>query len=158
MGAAQSGLLVAGYLIVLAAVFVSVVARYFFTPIYGMDELTGASAIWLYAIGGGYAAFKRVHIKAEVIQLIVKDDRLLNRIEILASGTGVVICSFLAKWAHMLVTTSMRTQEILPATGYPAVWFQSGIFVGAILMAAYFLAQAVDLTISEKSNGLERRG
>ena len=74
-------------IIVICTVSIEVVTRYLFqAPIWGMEEITGHTAVWLYMIGAAYGTYDRSHIMAEFIHLIVNNPRILNIFRLIAAA------------------------------------------------------------------------
>lgn len=149
----QKLLLILVTIIVVCTVSIEVVARYLFqAPIWGMEEITGHTAVWLYMIGASYGTYDRSHIMAEFIHLIVKNQRILDIFRILAASISVVICSFMTTWSYKYVNWSLTRHETTPALHLPTVYFQISILISSLLMALYFAVELVDLIRSAYSH------
>ena len=127
--------------------FTQVVARYVFeTPIWGMDEVTGHTAVWLYLIGAAYGTYDRSQIKAEFAHLVVKNPRTLAIIKATATGIAAVMASYMTVWSYGYIHWSITQHEVLPTLQWPTVYFQFPILLAAILMVIYFIVETVELS------------
>lgn len=130
------------------SMLLQVVARYIFEiSISGLDEMTGHTAVWMYLMGAAYGSFERTQIKAEMIHLFVKNDRLLNIIRSLATAIGAVVAGYMVHWSFGYVRWSILKHEVTPTLQVPTVFFQVAILVGALIMTVYFLREAFDLAL-----------
>jgi TRAP-type C4-dicarboxylate transport system permease small subunit len=126
--------------------FLQVITRYVFEiSISGLDELTGHTAVWLYLMGAAYGTYDRSHIKADMMHLFIKNQRILNGIRALSTAVAVVISSYMTVWSYGYVKWSILKHEVTPTLQIPTVWFQISILVGAALMVIYFFVEFLDL-------------
>lgn len=123
-----------------------VIARYVFeVAISGLDEITGHTAVWLYLMGAAYGSFDRSQIKAEMIHLIIKNQRILNCVRAISTLIGAVVAGYMVTWSYGYVRWSILKHEVTPTLQTPTVVFQIAILIGAILMVYYFIREALDL-------------
>lgn len=125
---------------------VQVIARYVFeVSISGLDEMTGHTAVWMYLMGAAYGSFDRSQIKAEMVHLVVKNQRILSAIRALATAIGAIVAGYMAVWSFGYVRWSIVKHEVTPTLQVPTVVFQISILIGAVLMVFYFIREALDL-------------
>lgn len=130
------------------SMLLQVVARYIFEiSISGLDEMTGHTAVWMYLMGAAYGSFERTQIKAEMIHLFIRNDRLLNAVRSLATAIAAVVAGYMVHWSYGYVRWSIVKNEVTPTLQVPTVYFQVAILIGAIVMMAYFLREAFDLAL-----------
>lgn len=142
----QKAIIIAVSVMVTCSMFIEVVARYFFsTCIFGLEELTGLTAVWLYLIGASYGSYDRSQIKAEFIHLFIKNERRLCMLRVLAVAVAVVVSCYLINWSIGYIYWSVTKHEITPTLQIPTVIFQIPILIGAILMAVYFFVEMLEL-------------
>lgn len=123
-----------------------VIARYIFeVAISGLDEITGHTAVWLYLMGAAYGSYDRSQIKAEMAHLVIKNQRVLNGVRALSTIIGAVVAGYMVTWSYGYVHWSILKREVTPTLQTPTVIFQIAILIGAILMAFYFIREALDL-------------
>ncbi len=131
---------------VICTMFAQVVSRYVFeAPIWGLDELTGHIAVWLYLIGSAHGSYERSHIKAEFLHIFIKNQRLLSIVRTLASALAVMVSCYMIVWSMDYVHWSITKHEVTPTLQIPTVVFQISILISAILMAVYFFVEMLEL-------------
>ena len=125
--------------------FLQVIARYVFEiSITGLDELTGHTAVWLYLMGAAYGTYDRSHIKADVVHLFIKNQRILHAIRTLSTSIALVVVCYMTVWSFGYIKWSIMKHEITPTLQIPTVIFQSSILIGAALMVLYFFAELIE--------------
>jgi TRAP-type C4-dicarboxylate transport system permease small subunit len=123
-----------------------VVARYIFEiAISGLDEITGHTAVWLYLMGAAYGSLDRTQIKAEMVHLVIKNQRILNAVRALACAVAVVVSGYMVSWSYGYIHWSMIKKEVTPTLQVPTVIFQVAILVGALFMIFYFVRETIEL-------------
>jgi TRAP-type C4-dicarboxylate transport system permease small subunit len=135
-----------------------VIARYVFeAAISGLDEITGHTAVWLYLMGAAYGSFDRSQIKAEMIHLVIKNQRILNGVRAISTLIGAVVAGYMATWSYGYVKWSILKHEVTPTLQTPTVIFQIAILIGAILMVYYFIREALELLRQAVGNGQKEK-
>lgn len=143
----QKTIAVIVFFILTAAMFAEVVARYFIGQgFFAAEDFIGYTAVWLYFIGAALATRERTQIKADIINLIFKSQRVLNICRAAVAAYSVVVASVLTWWSYVFVRLSISRHEKTPVYNVPFVYFQSAILVGSVLMALYFLTELIDHT------------
>lgn len=123
-----------------------VVARYVFEiAISGLDEITGHTAVWLYLMGAAYGSFDRTQIKAEMVHLVIKNERILSAVRAGACAIAVVVSGYMVKWSYGYIHWSLVKKEVTPTLQVPTVIFQAAILVGAVFMIFYFIRETLEL-------------
>ena len=132
-------------IIVVTAMTLQVCGRYFIPlPINGLDEFTGHTAVWFYMLGAAYSASKSDHIKADMLEVFHVPVKAQHIISIFASIVSIVISGFMIAWSYRYVQWSVAGNEVTPGLRIPAVYFQSAILVGAVLLFIYFIKELVN--------------
>lgn len=141
------------FMLLVMAMMLELLVRFFLKQsIFGLSDFIGFSSVWLYAIGASFASYERSHIKAEFINVIVKSNRIRNFTRFISASISTLMSVVFAKWSWDLCVYSVSIGEVTQAYPVPKVIFQSSFLVGAILMAIYFLWEAVDCFINFKEN------
>jgi TRAP-type transport system small permease protein len=123
-----------------------VIARYIFeVAISGLDEITGHTAVWLYLMGAAYGSYDRSQIKAEMIHLVIKNQRILNIVRAVSTLIGAIVAGYMVTWSYGYIRWSILKHEVTPTLQTPTVIFQVAILIGAVLMVYYFVREALDL-------------
>ena len=123
-----------------------VVSRYVFeVAISGLDEITGHMAVWMYLMGAAYASHEGSQINAEMVHLVVKNERALCLIRAIAGTISAIVAGFLVNWSYGYVAWSLKKHEVTPTLQLPTVYFQVAILIGAVIMCYYFIRDTVHL-------------
>lgn len=127
------------------AMLAEVITRYFFdTSLFGLEQFIGFAAVWLYFIGASYGSYERTHIKAEFINVIVQSSRKRDAFRAFSAVISTAMSVIFAKWSWAFCVESVQMNETTPTHGVPMIYFQSALFVGAVLMIIYFAWEAID--------------
>jgi len=125
--------------------FVEVMLRYVFhKPIMGIEEILPLGAFWLYFIGAAYGSYKRSHIKAEVVEMMVKNPRRVAITRVVASVITFGVSLYLCKWGFDFFIYGLTQGQFSATLFIPMVYSQSAVFFGLILMTFYFLIELID--------------
>ena len=130
------------------AVVVAVFMRYIVqAPIIGIDDLATYVAFWLYFVGASYGAYERSHIKAELVHLIFRTQRTYVKVRVATSFINFGLACYVIPWAYQYTawgfTELEQSRSAIFGSTYPVVYFQISITFAFILMAMYFLIEAI---------------
>lgn len=129
---------------VICAMTLQICSRYFLPlPIYGMDEFTGHTAVWLYMLGAAYGASINDHIRADLLEVFKVSPKVMYTASVFASCVSIVISMFLVVWSRQYVLWSIAKSEKTPSLHIPTVYFQTAILVGAVLLCLYFSKELI---------------
>lgn len=112
----------------------------------GYDEIVLLFAMWLYFIGGSYAMYKKGHISADMLGLVLKD-RKLQAAHTIVGWITFLITVVLAVWGVQFFLYALTRTAQTTVWKMPCLWSQSALTVGYILMAFYSLMYAVEDTL-----------
>ena len=141
----QKGFIIIAGCVVTVLIFIEVMLRYVFgSPLFGVEELITMIAMWMYFLGASYGAYERSHIKAELVHLWFKKPRSLAVINSIGSLITVALSLIMVSWSYPYFVWGIQEGEMSQALLLPMVLSQSAVFVGAILMSIYFIAELVD--------------
>lgn len=130
---------------VVTAMTLQVCGRYFIaTPLHGLDEFTGHTAVWFYMLGAAYSASKSDHIKADMLDVFHVPPRAQRVIAVLTSIFSIVVSGVMVAWSYKYVLWSLAKHEVTPGLRMPTAYFQSAILLGAVLMFIYFGKELVN--------------
>ncbi|MCD6363992.1 MAG: TRAP transporter small permease subunit [Synergistetes bacterium] len=145
---AERAILVIVSITVTVMVMTQVILRYIFkAPIMGTEELATLVGCWLYFIGAAHASRERSHIKADVLNVIVKNPRRMLWIKFSVTLFTLVMTSIFSKWAWNYILWSIKTPEYSPSLRVPVIYAQISLFLSAVLMAFYTLVELIDYTL-----------
>ncbi|MGP1349712.1 MAG: TRAP transporter small permease [Stomatobaculum sp.] len=112
----------------------------------GYDEIVLLFAIWLYFIGGSYAMYKKEHINADMLTLILKG-KLLSFAHMITNWITFLITTVLFVWGvEFFIYASQRVQKTT-VWRIPIWWAQCALTVGYSIMAFYALIYALEDTV-----------
>jgi TRAP-type C4-dicarboxylate transport system permease small subunit len=123
---------------------IEVITRYVLgEPLFGLEEITLICVMWLYMIGASMACRERSHLKAELVQLIVKSQTSLKAIQVLTTLISLVMAVFITLWAFDLVVWGVEKKQSTPVFEIP--WFisQSSLLFGGIFFTLYLVRDLI---------------
>lgn len=110
-----SAFLVLGSASMLILIVANVIARYIFdSAIFGAEEILGFLIVWMYWIGGTYGSLEDSHISADMTGLLIKNDKLRHRYQIVTRFVtmvivGVFCCWSLTNYAPQIISAGSTT-------------------------------------------------
>jgi len=126
-------------------ILIQVALRYIFMwPLMGVEELAALCGFWLYFTGSSSGARDRTQIKADLLNVFVKNQRTLFIIKTVAAFITVCLASIFAYWCVEYFQWSLRTWERTPALLIPMVYAQASLLINAFLMVLYFFIEFLD--------------
>lgn len=124
-----------------------VVARYILkADLRGYDEVVLLFAMWLYFIGGSYAMYKKEHINADMLSLVLKG-RTLQAAHVAVNWATAAITVVLAAWGVSFFLYALTRRANTTVWKMPHLWGQTALTVGYVLMAFYALIYAAEGTV-----------
>ena len=121
-----------------------VITRYVLgEPWFGLEEITLLCVMWLYMVGASMACRERSHLKADVIQLLVKNQIVLSALTLLSTLISLIMAIFIAQWSFDLVVWGINKAQGTPVFGIPWVVSQSSLLAGGMFFVIYFLRDLV---------------
>ncbi len=124
-----------------AEVFMRYVIHY---PGMEVEELATMIAFWFYFIGAAYGTFDRSHIKAEMLHLFFKNPRRVAAGRAVSTFIAFCLSGLMAYWGLLYFIWGITKHEKSRVLMIPMVFSQVSLFLGALLMFFYFLAELVD--------------
>ncbi len=126
-------------------ILTQVALRYFFMmPLMGVEELACLCGFWLYFTGAANGARERSHIKADLLNVFIKNERKLYFFKAIASFVLIVLAAIFTSWTYNYLQWSMKSWERSPALSIPMVYAQASLMINAFLMFFYFLIEFLD--------------
>ncbi|MDR1483131.1 MAG: TRAP transporter small permease subunit [Synergistaceae bacterium] len=142
---AQQAVMVATSVAIVILILAQVSLRYvFMMPLMGVEELACLFGFWLYFTGAANGARERNHIKADLLNVFIKSERVLHYAKATASFFLIVLSAIFAQWTVSYFIWSMGSWERSPALSIPMVFAQASLMVNSILMFVYFFIEFVD--------------
>ena len=143
--ALQRLVMVATSAIFTSLIFIQVIFRYFLdVPLFGFEEIATYLAVWLYFIGTAYGAHLRNHISANVMDVLIANERVRDFVALVVSVITVVLSVWMTVWAITYLAWSVRTGVSSLELKLPMAWVHVSAVVGLGLMTFYFVLEALD--------------
>ena len=131
--------------IIVVLVMVQVSLRYFFRmPIMGVEELACLFGFWLYFTGAANGTRERTHIKADLLDVFIKDKRTLYIVKSVVTLVTVILAGIFVQWTINYFQWSLKSWERSPSLGIPMIYAQISLLVNAFLMLFYFFLEFLD--------------
>jgi len=144
LGATKKAAAVILGLAVACLMVVEVITRYVLgEPWFGLEEITLVCVMWLYMIGASMACRERSHLKADLVQLLVKNPVLLNSMKSVSTLISLIMAIYVVQWSFDLVVWGLTKGQTTPVFGIPWVVSQSSLLAGAIFFAIYLLRDLI---------------
>jgi TRAP-type C4-dicarboxylate transport system permease small subunit len=141
----ERSIMVVTSILIVILVMIQVVLRYVFKqPIMGVEEMATMLGFWMYFIGAANGSRERSHIKADLLNVMVKNPRKLAFIKSGVTLFTLIMVAIMTNWTWTYVTWSLKTPEHSPSLGIPMVYSQVALFISALLMLLYTLVEFVD--------------
>ncbi|MFP4483059.1 MAG: TRAP transporter small permease [Thermovirgaceae bacterium] len=145
LGMIQKIIMVVSSMTIMVLVLVQVALRYIFRiPLMGVEEVATMVGFWLYFMGAAWGTADRTHIKADVMQAVIKDQRKLIWVKTITALISVVLAGTMVFWGYTFFQWGLQKGQASPTLQIPMIYSQSSIFFGAILMFFYFCVEFLD--------------
>ena len=118
--------------------FVQVITRYVFqVPVMGLEETMLYPTLWLYIFGAVNASRENTHIRANVLEIVLKTRRQHTILAIVGEVLSLVIGLWLLSWAWDFTTYSWRVWKETPTLYFPTFYADAALMVGLALMMLF---------------------
>lgn len=145
VGSLQNIVMVLTSVAIVVLILLQVLLRYFFMmPLMGVEELACLCGFWLYFIGSANGARERSHIKADLLNVFIKNERGLAAAKTCSSLILLFLSGLFVEWTFGYLQWSMKSWERSPALSIPMVYAQASLLVSAVLMFFYFFIEFLD--------------
>ncbi|MEA5011986.1 MAG: TRAP transporter small permease [Angelakisella sp.] len=116
----------------------AVIKRYFFKGnLYGSDEIIMLFAFWLYFMGSVYGSYEDSHIKADLLNVYIRNIRYKDGLSLVAQGLTVLVNTIVLVWATKYFTGEIAKWGLSTSLKIPLVIPKSSVFFGFLLMEFY---------------------
>ena len=135
-----------------AVIFIVVIARYIFkTDIFGSEEIILLLAWWLYFMGGIGASQEDSHIKADMVDVFVSNQFIIELTKGIAKALEAAIFFFCAYLTFLMLKVNYVKMPVTTGLKIPYLVSQVPIFIGfigmalfAVYWAVYYIVKAID--------------
>ena len=119
-------------------ILVAVVMRYILkSNFYGSDEIILVFAFWLYFMGAAYSSYENSHIKADLLNMYIKNMHYKDMLNLVAQIFTVLVNVVLMVWACQFMLWAWEKNPLTTALKIPILIPRSAIFIGLALMLFY---------------------
>lgn len=125
---------------ILVAVFMRYIMKGNF---YGSDEIILLFAFWLYFIGAAYGSYENSHIKADLLNMYIKNMHYKDMLNLVAQTLTVLVNIILMVWACQFMIWAIEKNPLTTALKIPILIPRAAIFIGLALMLFYHLCYLV---------------
>ena len=141
----QRAVMIFTSVMVVVLILVQVALRYLFKlPLMGIEELTCMAGFWLYFTGAAQGAMERSHIRADLLQVFIKDTKKLFLARSIGAFIVVILAGIMCSWTLKYFQWSLKSWERSPALMIPMVYAQASLLISSFLMCFYFIVEFVD--------------
>ena len=127
----------------------SVVLRYVFKGnFYGSDEVIMLFAFWLYFMGAVYGSYENSHIKADLLNVYIKNMRKKDAVALLGQILTIVVNTIVLVWAIRYFGAEIAKGGLSTALKIPLVIPKSAVFFGFLLMEFYHVVYFIKNTLA----------
>lgn len=127
----------------------SVVLRYVFKGnFYGSDEVIMLFAFWLYFMGAVYGSYENSHIKADLLNVYIKNMRKKDAVALLGQLLTIVVNTIVLVWAIRYFGAEISKGGLSTALKIPLVIPKSAVFFGFLLMEFYHVVYFIKNTLT----------
>lgn len=127
----------------------SVVLRYVFKGnFYGSDEVIMLFAFWLYFMGAVYGSYENSHIKADLLNVYIKNMRKKDAVALLGQILTIVVNTIVLVWAVRYFGGEIAKGGLSTGLKIPLVIPKSAVFFGFLLMEFYHVVYFIKNTMA----------
>ncbi|WP_299663039.1 TRAP transporter small permease subunit [uncultured Psychromonas sp.] len=118
--------------------FVQVITRYVLEiPVMGLEETLFYPTMWLYFLGAVNASRENTHIRANVLEIFLKNKRQVTILAIIGEVLSLIICSWLTYWTWDFTKYSLRVWKESPTLYLPTFYVDVSLMIGMVLIMIY---------------------
>lgn len=131
-----------------------VVIRYILNgDFYGSEEIILCFAFWLYFIGAAYGSYENSHIKADLLNMYLKNMRWKDGMNLLAQLVTVLSNAVLLCWAIVSMQWAIVKWPLTTSLKIPIAIPRAAILVGLLVMFFYHVYYLYDNFRKYKNQG-----
>ena len=150
--------LIASSIILTLTIGICVFVRYILhSDIYGSDEIITLFALWLYWIGAAYGSLEDSHITADMLDLFIKNPKILWIKTIFVKGFTTATAAILAYWGvGKYLVFNIQNFGYTTALKMPMLLTTSAISIGLFLCFVYSLFHFIAAILSKPADYLPK--
>lgn len=126
-------------------IFTGAVMRYVLhTDFYGSEELILLAAFWMYFVGSAMAAKHDTQIKAEMLEMFIKDLKILGIANIIKYIINLLMAIIASIWSIQYVTWNVTMNVKSNVFRFPIVYAVLPIAISFIMWSIYCIRDLVN--------------
>jgi TRAP-type C4-dicarboxylate transport system permease small subunit len=130
---------------IVVLILVQVLLRYGLKkPLMGVEELACLCGFWLYFTGAANGSRERSHIKADLLDVFIKNKRTLYWSKAAVTLVTAVLAGIFVQWSVNYLQWSFKSWERSPSLRIPMIYAQASLMFSAVLMCFYFFIEFLD--------------
>jgi len=130
--------------LVFVVLIISVFMRYVFkSDLYGIEEIIAIIAMWMYMLSASYASYEGSHIKADILDTYVKNQKVLTLDHLVVEIISTMVLGVFTVWGFQYAAWSLETGNLSPYWKFPLFISQVSLAVGLCLMLIYNIYHCV---------------
>lgn len=119
-------------------IVLGVLMRYVFkSHLYGVEELITLFAMWLYFIGGIHGSYEDSHIKADVLNTLIRSAKIQAGLRIFMTGLCLICSLFFAVWGIQYFLWSVKLGGYSVSLHIPMILSKIPLCICLVLMVFY---------------------
>ena len=118
------------------------------TDFYGSEELILLAGFWMYFVGGAMAAKHDTQIKAEMLDMFIKNPKILTAAKIIKTVINLIMSLIASVWSVQYVLWNITMNVKSNVFRFPVVY---AVFPIAILFISWSIYSLRDLIIDIKT-------
>lgn len=134
---------VLGSFIALAIALVILGRMIFGNAFLGTEEVVLICAMWFYMFGASIVSAERSHLSANILPLMIKNEKALSGLKLLRTLITLVIALAMVSWCYDFLAWALLKKQIMPATKLPWYISQGALFVASLFFIWYFLRDLI---------------
>jgi len=132
-------IIVATGIFISVAMFIQILLRYVFhAPLFGLEEISLLIVGWFYFIGSAYSVHTESYIKADILPLIVKNNRIRKGFNIVSLVLTIIATLLLSFYGFQYALWSGGANVVTPTFLISVNYGFYALVVGGLLMSLHF--------------------
>jgi len=131
-------------LTILVTMTTCVVLRYIIgQDIVGSDEICTIAAMWLYFIGSSLGSYEDSHIKANILDTLVKSDKFVYCLQIVKLSIALFVLIYFTIWATQYWQWNVEAAQVTAYFRWPLMTSKAAVTIGFYGMTFYTIWRLV---------------
>ena len=135
-------------LVIVAGTFVRYVLK---SDIFGIEEIMVIIAMWLYWMAGVYASYEQSHLRADIIENLIKSEKTKKIFSVVVQLITIVGITFFTKWALDYAAWNIQLGAKTPGIGLPLIISQIPLTISFIMMLFYSVYHLIRTIFPQKT-------